>query len=155
MQVAEGRLKIDPSGSDIPVHLMTPAEAQILSKGFEVVANGKPLYNVYLVGSTKRSREFEIARLREKYKNLNITTQGKLTNVVDMLYPGASPSLPETFADTGIPVLAEPPIIPPTVDDMPEPGDDVELNETETQRRSAITANEKSAFLKTLSQKAS
>jgi hypothetical protein len=153
MEIAEGRLRIDPSGSDVPLHNLTPAEAMVLQKGFFQAANGEPLSKIFITGKTSRSNKTEADRLKEKYKNLRISDGGKTVDVTSHLFPGASPELPQTFEAAHIAVLREAPYVPPVEPDAPEGGDDIELTDEEVQRRAAQAATERTAFAKVVSEK--
>lgn len=153
MEIAEGRLRVDPSGSDVPLHNLTPAEAMVLQKGFFQAANGEPLSKIYIVGKASRSNKVEAERLKEKYKNLRISDGGKTVDVTTHLFPGASPDLPQTFEEAHIPVLREAPYVPPVEPDAPDGGDDIELTDEEVERRAKQVAADRTAFARVISEK--
>lgn len=99
MEVGNCRLKINKQGSDIPLHNVTPAEVQVLRKGHEISANGDPIGTVAVVGTIKRSNQIEVNRLRSKYGGLKHKSGDKDVPVVESLFPGANPQLPQTFAE--------------------------------------------------------
>jgi hypothetical protein len=146
MQIAHARLKIDSSGADIPLKYVTPAEVMALRAGHGPVINGEPVTQVYVVGDADRSDKTELSRLTEKYKKLLISSKGQMVSVVESLFPGVNPSLPQTFKEAGISVLPEPPIIPPPPDDAPDGDEDIVLNEAATSMEASERARQQKTF---------
>lgn len=93
MQTATGLLRTDKFGSSVYVENITPAEAAILRSGHTTAANGEPWLELAYSGDIKVSPSELMADLKRKYLDLRNGSD----NVVDKLYPGMNPSLPETF----------------------------------------------------------
>lgn len=106
MQQANGWLKLNQFGSNVPLTAITPAEAVVLQKAHERNAGGPPLQNLVVVVDLPITVSVELSRLRQKYG----------VKFVDFLYPGNLPTLPQTFKEAGFavdegamaPKLAEP-----------------------------------------------
>ena len=95
MQLADGWLKIDNNGNLVKVSRITPAEAQILKRGFGQVVAGSnevisPLVHlVILKDEVKRSKVDEFKRLSAKYGQQK----------TEKAFPGENPNIPDTFAE--------------------------------------------------------
>jgi hypothetical protein len=99
MEVGNCRLKINKLGSDVPKNTVTPAEVQVLRKAFFESANGDPITEIEVFGTTKRSDANEVQRLRTRYGSLKPGKDAKA--YVETMYPGETPRLPQTFEELG------------------------------------------------------
>lgn len=109
MQIANVWLKIDPTGSNIQLEGVTPAEAAILNENHQANARGIAVHNVVVVGNEERSGEAEINRLRVKYANAK---DAKGTMLAEKLYPGKNPILPQKFSEVGVETAEVKPSVP-------------------------------------------
>lgn len=112
MQIANCRVVLNREGTDVFRGMITPAEAQLLRYQFEPQAGGNPIThleildgeaavivkrddedpnNIAKAKKRKRGNNDEIRRLMGKYEN----------KVIDKLFPGMNPTLPETFEEAG------------------------------------------------------
>jgi hypothetical protein len=72
---------------------VTPAEVVLLRTIHKANVGSDPVKALEVIGTVERSDSHELRRLREKYPARN--KEGK--QMVLVLYPGDSPSLPQTF----------------------------------------------------------
>lgn len=89
MQIANCRVIIDDRGSDVHKQGVTPAQVQILIHQFHTIAGKLPVVDLKITGEVVRSAGEELLRLQQLYK----------MKLVNILYPGAHPSFPQTFAE--------------------------------------------------------
>jgi hypothetical protein len=104
MQLADAWLVIPNSnGSNVPLRSITPAEAVFLNheRKQHKDDNESKIIHVKLVGDVKRSDADEKARLMRQYGKRDPKTEEIL---VEKLFPGATPRMPQTFEDVGIKV---------------------------------------------------
>jgi len=104
MQIANCWLKIDPTGSNIHLEEITPAEAAILNADHEANAKGVAVHDVVITGNMDRSGEAEINRLRDKYANAK---NKKGEQWATVLYPGKNPVLPQNFQEVGLTPISD------------------------------------------------
>jgi len=98
MEIANAWLKVAP-GHEIPMTDVTPAECVILNTGHEANANGIAVFMINNIRSVPRMNADEIKRLRAAYRQL---TDKNKKPIADILYPGVSPQLPQTFHEAGL-----------------------------------------------------
>ncbi len=105
MEVAECRIYLN-AGTDVPGVRVTPAEVLVLRQMHRNNAGKDPIHSLKVVGEIDRSTAVELKRLREKFPTAR-TKEGK--RLVDHLFPGATPSLPESFKGVWPEVVVEAP----------------------------------------------
>lgn len=89
METGNCWLLLDTHKSTVPKQNVTPAEALYLTLQFEKVVNGKPITELTVTGKSERTGIQEVQRLKDLYNR----------ELVAEAFPGASPSLPQTFAE--------------------------------------------------------
>jgi hypothetical protein len=111
MELATLTLKLNHNGTDVRKTDITPAEAQVLRRMFEPLCGTNPICDLKVTGkaltsehtgqgedaeveSRDRTPEEEIMRLRGMYDS----------RLIEKMFPGENPNLPETFAKARIPV---------------------------------------------------
>lgn len=92
MQVANCRIFVN-KGHDVAGIKVTPAEVLVLRALHKHNVGSDPIKQLEVIGTVARSDAHEIRRLREKYPAKN--KQG--VQHVLALFPGESPTLPQTF----------------------------------------------------------
>lgn len=120
---------------------VTPVEALILQRIHNKEAGGKPIQSAVLTGdaltevrdkagnvisSRLRTNAEEVRRLKAMYP-VRAKSGAPGTHIIDDLYPGVNPQLPQTFAELGIEVADAPIEVTPaahpesvaTTDDKP------------------------------------
>ena len=97
MQYANIHLKIDKF-NEVPKRV-SPAEAVLLTTAFEPQANTKPCLYLSDIKDVDALNDVEVARLRHLYRNLHVSVSNKLTEVMEVCYPGTNPTLPQTFKE--------------------------------------------------------
>lgn len=100
MELANGRLRLNKLGSDVPVTNITPAEALVLhivhqgNNGGSTF--GEDFDKITVVSDVKRSDNDEVRRLSAKYAQC---VNKKGDKIVKLIWPGVSPKLPQKFAE--------------------------------------------------------
>ncbi|MEI6482971.1 MAG: hypothetical protein WCO62_06105 [Betaproteobacteria bacterium] len=100
MELANGRLRLNKLGSDVPVSNITPAEALILhivhqgNNGGSTF--GEDFEKITVVSNDKRSDNDEVRRLSAKYAQC---VNKKGDKLVKLIWPGIAPKLPQKFAE--------------------------------------------------------
>lgn len=120
MEIANIRLKLTKTGSDIPITNVTPAEVLVLRAAHETNANGEAVSGVEIIGTTKRTGADEVARLKAKYPNLRHKAGDKDAKSVEHLFPGVGNIVPETFKEISIVAAKVANTGPQTYDPEPE-----------------------------------
>lgn len=103
MEVGNFRLKLDKF-SDVPIRRATPAELMVLRRAHEINVGGDPISDVEVCRDIEQSDRDEKSRLLRKYPRLKVRPPGadKDVGVVELLFPGESPRLPQSFQETGV-----------------------------------------------------
>ena len=101
MQTANGTLKIN-DGTEFPVTGITPAEALLLNATFKTKNGG--IKDLVFVEDKQVSAEDEVTRLAGKYAK----------GIARKMFPGATPTLPATFAEVKVVCKDCPAVVKPT-----------------------------------------
>lgn len=133
MQIATCWLIIDKNGSNIPLRNVTPAELVLLVRDRMAFVGRFPVHDLQVIGQSKRTDDVEKNRLRNKYGRGLHDEKGKVRDrdnyKVDVLYPGETAPLPETFKQTKLEEQASEKLLPtkiaPNIMDITE-GDPLE-----------------------------
>ena len=103
MEIADVWVKFDDKGSNIPKFAVTPAEAMFLNKVRQKGEDDTEVRIIHIanVRTTTRTNIEEKQRLSSKYGERE--DQGNRKKV-DIIFPGANPPIPRTFAEAGFEV---------------------------------------------------